>query len=45
MELYNPNMFRKHEEVILFNKDEFNHTYTSLEEQINHINKANNISG
>jgi len=39
--LYSPDMFRKHEEVIVFNRDEFNRTYNSLEEQIDHINKAN----
>lgn len=40
VELYSPDMFRKHEEVIIFNRDEFNHTYTTLG-GIDHINKAN----
>ena len=37
-ELYNPGMFQDHEEVIVFTRDEFSRTYTSMKEQIDHIN-------
>lgn len=40
VELYNPEMLKEGEEVITFTRDEFNRTYTSLEEQINHIYKT-----
>lgn len=40
VELYNPDMFNEHEEVIVFIRDEFNRTYTSMREQIDYINKA-----
>jgi len=39
-ELYNPGMFQEHEEVIVFTRDEFNRTYTSMREQIDYINKT-----
>lgn len=38
-ELYNPGMFQEREEVIVFTRDEFNRTYTSMQEQIDYINK------
>jgi len=38
-ELYNPEMFQKHEEVIVFTKEEFNRTYISIRKQIDYINK------
>ena len=39
-ELYNPGMFDEHEEVIVFTRDEFSRTYTSMREQIEYINKT-----
>ena len=39
-ELYNPEMFQEHEEVIVFTRDEFNRIYTSMREQIDYINKT-----
>jgi hypothetical protein len=39
-ELYNPGMFQEHEEVIVFTRDEFNRTYTSMRKQIDYINKT-----
>lgn len=39
-ELYNPEIFQEHEEVIVFTRQEFNQIYTSIQEQINYINKA-----
>lgn len=39
VELYNPEMFKKHEEVIVFTREEFSQIYTSMQEQINYINK------
>jgi hypothetical protein len=38
-ELYNPGMFQEREEVVVFTRDEFNRTYTSIREQIDYINK------
>lgn len=38
-ELYNSEMFQEHEEVIIFTRDEFNRTYSSMQEVIDHINK------
>jgi hypothetical protein len=38
-ELYNPKMFQEHEEVIVFTRDEFSRTYTSMRAQIDYINK------
>jgi hypothetical protein len=38
--LYNPEMFMEREEVIVFTRDEFNRTYTSIREQIDYINKT-----
>lgn len=37
--LYNPEMFQKHENVIVFTKDNINRTYTSIMAEIDHINK------
>ena len=39
-ELYNPGMFQEREEVIVFTRDEFSRTYTSMKEQIDHINNT-----
>lgn len=38
-EIYNTEMFQEHEEVIIFTREEFNRTYSSMCEQIDHINK------
>jgi hypothetical protein len=38
-ELYNPDMFQEHEEVIVFTREEFNQFYTSMQDQINYINE------
>lgn len=38
-EQYYPDMFKEHEEVIIFTRDEFNRTYTHMIEQIDYINK------
>lgn len=40
VELYNPDMFNEREEVIVFIRDDFNRTYTSMREQIDYINKT-----
>lgn len=40
VELYRPDMFHEREEVIVFIRDEFNSTYTSMREQIDYINKT-----
>ena len=37
-ELYNPEMFQEHEEVIVFTRNEFNRFYTSMRRQIDYIN-------
>ena len=39
-ELYDSDMFQEREEVIVFTRDEFNRTYTSMQEQINYINRT-----
>lgn len=39
VELYNPEMFSEGEEVIVFTRNEFNRTYTSIHEQMDYINK------
>jgi len=39
-ELYNPGMFKEREEVIIFTREEFSRTYTSMREQIDYINKT-----
>ena len=39
-ELYNPEMFQEREEVIVFTRDEFSRTYTSMKEQIDYINNT-----
>ena len=33
-------MFQEHEEVIVFTRDEFSRTYTSMREQIDYINNT-----
>ena len=38
-ELYNPEMFQEHEEVIIFTRNEFNRFYTSMREQIDYVNE------
>ena len=38
-ELYNPELFHEHEEVIIFAREDFNRTYSSIREQIEYINK------
>ena len=38
-ELYNPGLFHEHEEVIIFAREDFNRTYSSIREQIEYINK------
>ena len=40
VELYNPGLFQEREEVIVFTRDEFSRTYTSMREQIDYINKT-----
>jgi hypothetical protein len=40
IELYYPEMFEEHEEVIVFTRDEFNRIYTHMMEQIDYINKT-----
>jgi hypothetical protein len=37
-ELYNPEMFQEHDEVIVFTRDEFSRFYKSMQDQIDHIN-------
>ena len=39
-EVYNPVLFQEHEEVIVFAREEFNRTYSSIREQIDYINKV-----
>ena len=38
-EISNPELFQEHEEVIIFTREEFNRTYSSIREQIEYINK------
>ena len=38
-EPYNPGLFQKHEEVIVFEREGFKRTYNSIREQIEYINK------
>jgi hypothetical protein len=38
-ELYNPDMFKEHEEVIVFTRNEFNRFYTSMQRRIDYINE------
>ena len=40
-ELYNSEMFNEHEEVIVFAREDFNRTYSSIREQSDYINKVN----
>jgi hypothetical protein len=42
-ELYSPEMFQEREEVIVFTREEFNRTFTSMWEQIDYINKVDCI--
>jgi hypothetical protein len=37
--LYHPEMFQEHEEVIVFTREEFKRSYTSIQKQIDCINK------
>ena len=37
-ELYHPEMFQEREEVIVFTRKEFSRLYTSMRQQIDHIN-------
>ncbi len=37
-ELYNPEMFQKHEEVIVFTREEFSRFYNNMGQQIEYIN-------
>jgi len=39
-ELYNQGIFQEHEEVIVFTRQEFNRIYTSIQEQIDYINRT-----
>jgi len=39
-EVYNPVLFQEHEEVIVFAREEFNRTYSSIREEIDYINKV-----
>lgn len=39
VEIFNAEMFQEHEEVIVFTREDFNRTYTSMREQIDYINK------
>ncbi len=36
-ELSHPEMFKEHEEVIVFTRDEFSRFYTSMKQQIDHV--------
>lgn len=38
-ELYHPEMFQEHEEVIVFTRDEFIRFYNSMQQQISYIDK------
>jgi hypothetical protein len=38
-ELYHPEMFQDHEEVIVFTREEFSRFYNSMIKQINNVNK------
>ncbi len=38
-ELYNPEQFQDHEEVIVFTREDFQHTYNSISLQVDYINK------
>ena len=40
VEVYNPGLFPEYEEVIVFAREEFNRTYSSIREQIDYINKV-----
>ena len=39
VELYNPEIFQEHEEVIVFTREEFNSFYNSMRGQIDDINR------
>lgn len=43
VELYDPEIFSEHEEVIVFTRDEFNRIYTSMQEHIDYINKKQTL--
>ena len=36
-ELYNPEMFQEHEEVIVFTRNEFSRFYYSMQDQIDYL--------
>ena len=38
-ELYHPEMFQEHEEVIVFTREEFSRFYNSMQDQVNYINR------
>lgn len=39
IELYNPEFFEEHEEVIIFSREEFRRMYQSMAVQINHLHR------
>jgi len=39
IELYNPEFFEEHEEVIIFTREEFRRMYQSMDVQINHLHR------
>lgn len=39
IELYNPEFFEEHEEVIIFTREEFRRMYQSMAVQINHLHR------
>jgi len=39
IELYNPEFFEEHEEVIIFTREEFRRMYQSMTVQINHLHR------
>lgn len=39
IELYHPEFFEEHEEVIIFTREEFRRMYQSMDTQINHIHR------
>ena len=39
-EVYHPELFQEHEEVIVFTREEFSRTYTSIQRQLDYIVKV-----
>jgi len=39
-EVYHPELFQEHEEVIIFTREEFSRTYTSIQRQLDYIVKV-----